>query len=127
MNIPPPPPGILETPFQAEIVRLARLFGWRVMHVNDSRKEVIDRKRGVSFLVGDEDAKGWPDLVLAHPRWHVFAVRELKTNKGRTSPAQREWLTLLTLCGIDAGEWRPRDWDEIVSFLTTRRRAARAA
>lgn len=125
MNIPPPPASILETPFQAEIVKLARLFGWRVMHVNDSRREVVDRRRGISFLVGDEDAKGWPDLVLAHPRWHVVAVRELKTNKGRVDPKQREWVELLTACGIDAAIWRPRHWDElIVPFLTTRRAAA---
>lgn len=121
-----PPVTIKEGPFQSEIIRLAQMFGWRVFHVNDSRKEV--RSRGISFLVGDEQARGWPDLALAHPRWHVFAVRELKSNTGQEAVAQREWLSLLALCGIDAAVWRPRDWDElIVPFLTKRPAQSRAA
>jgi hypothetical protein len=126
MNIPPPPPDIREDPFQAEIIKLACLFGWRIFHVSDSRREV--RGRGVSYLVGDKLAAGWPDLTLAHRRRGLFAVRELKSNTGRVEPEQREWLETLTACGVDAGIWRPRDWAElIVPFLTNTSRARRAA
>jgi hypothetical protein len=108
-----------EDEFQSTIIDTALTFGWLVFHVSDSRREVIDRRRGVSFLVGDELAKGWPDLSFAHPRWRRFAVRELKSDVGRVTPEQRRWLETLTLCGVDAGVWRPRDWDElIVPFLT---------
>lgn len=117
-----PPKGVDEAEFQKVIVETAQLLGWHVFHVADSRREVIDRRRGLSFMVGDKLAKGWPDLALAHPRWHVFAVRELKTDKGRVTPEQKAWLELLASCGIDADLWRPRNWDEsIVPFLTNRR------
>lgn len=118
-----PPVDIKEAPFQTEVIRLARMLGWRVMHVNDSRREV--RLRGVSYLVGDEDAKGWPDLTLAHPRWHRLAVWELKSNTGRVTPDQKRWLETLAACGVDARVVRPRDWDDlIVPFLTKRRAIA---
>jgi hypothetical protein len=110
-----------EFDLQEQIIDTALTFGWQVFHVRDSRREVIDRKRGVSFLVGDELAKGWPDLTLAHPRWRRFAVRELKSNTGRVTAEQRQWIETLTLCGVDVAIWRPRDWDAlIVPFLTKR-------
>lgn len=122
-----PPPTVKEDEFQTEIMRLARLLHWHVFHVNDSRREVVDRRRGFAFLVGDEDTRGWPDLVLAHPRWHIFAVRELKTNKGRVTPHQRQWIEVLTESGVDVAIWRPRDWDELIVPFLTNRRALRAA
>jgi hypothetical protein len=106
---------VKEADFHRAVVELARLLGWEVFHVQDSRREV--RRRGVSLLVGDEMARGWPDLVLAHPRWRALAVRELKTDQGRLTPAQRRWLTVLRLCGLDADVWRPRDWRQIERFL----------
>lgn len=108
-----------EAQFQKLIVETALTCGWLVFHVSDSRREVIDRKRGVSFLVGDELARGWPDLTLAHPRWRRFGVRELKTNVGKVTADQQHWLETLAACGVDVGVWRPRHWDElIVPYLT---------
>ena len=50
---------------------------------------------------------GFPDLVIAGRK---VLYRELKTQKGVVSPAQREWLDALTAAGQDAGVWRPEDW-----------------
>lgn len=116
-----------EADFQAAVIEFARLTGWLVFHVSDSRKEV--RRGGVSRLVGDELAKGWPDLALCHPRRGVFLVRELKSNRGRVTPEQKRWLEGLRAAGVDADVWRPRDLPAVQQTLasstrTTRRQAA---
>lgn len=49
-------------------------------------------------------APGFPDWVICGPRGVIF--RELKTDKGRLSPAQKEWIAMLTTAGQDAGVWR---------------------
>ena len=41
-----------EASLQANIVELASLLGWRVMHVGDSRRSI---------------GAGWPDLVMVRP------------------------------------------------------------
>lgn len=104
-----------EDHFQSEVIRHAEARGWKVMHISDSRKEV--RRGGVSFLVGDKLAKGYPDLTLVHPRHGIFAVRELKQNHTRLEPEQEEWLKWLRAAGVDADVWRPRDLNAIERFL----------
>jgi len=80
----------------------ARAFGWLVYHTRDSRRS---------------DA-GFPDLVLVRPPRLIFA--ELKTEQGRLTAEQREWVALLdevwqaqrgTLSrAIEVYVWRPSDW-----------------
>jgi len=52
--------------------------------------------------------RGFPDLVLVGPRGVLW--RELKSSRGRLSPAQREWLDMLHRAGSDVDVWRPDDW-----------------
>jgi hypothetical protein len=118
---------LYEKDFQAGVIEFAQLHGWRVMHISDSRREVINRKRGVRYLIGDELSRGWPDLVLAHPTRGQFVVRELKTDKGRIRPEQKAWLETLAACGVDVGVWRPRDIEEIETLLAGRERRTKAA
>lgn len=87
-----------EKAFQADVVKLAKRNGWRCFHVTNPLKS----------------APGWPDLVLVGPR---VLFRELKTETGRVSPAQEEWLADLTAAGVDAGVWKPSDWAEILRTL----------
>lgn len=88
--------SMLEKPFQEGVLKLARFHGFTLRyHTHDSRRS----------------APGFPDLVLVNPRTGRILFRELKTNKGRVSPEQQEWLDGLTACGIDAGVWRPNDLD----------------
>lgn len=80
-----------EEEFQADVLHIAKLTGWRTYHPYDSRRSTA----------------GWPDLALV--RGARFMLRELKTEKGRVSPAQQEWLDDLQAAGVDADVWRPRD------------------
>lgn len=51
--------------------------------------------------------EGYPDWTIAGPRGLLF--RELKTEKGRPTTAQKAWLQRLRALGLDADVWRPSD------------------
>lgn len=105
-----------EKAFQASVVEYARLKGWKVAHHHDSRRQV---RPGV--LVGDSDAAGLPDLLLCREERLSFV--ELKTEKGRLSQAQVDWLTSLERVEAQPGStvavylWRPSDWPTIETVL----------
>ena len=90
-----------EAAFQASVVSLAKLMGWRVYHTYDSRRSTA----------------GFPDLVLVRRRDQRVLYRELKRNGEKLKPAQVEWIEDLVSCGQDAQGWWPSDWDEIVETL----------
>jgi hypothetical protein len=92
---------ITEKDLQNRIMTFARLYGWRVAHFHDSRRQV-----SAGVFVGDADAKGFPDLALVHPRFG-FACLELKREVGRLSVEQREWLDDLAAAGVSALVVRP--------------------
>lgn len=81
-----------EKVWQREVVRVAREYGWRIYHTLHS--------------VGA--TPGFPDLVLAHERLGVLFV-ELKSEKGKTTMAQDDWLATLRAGGARAEVWRPAD------------------
>ena len=92
-----------EKDFQKKVIELAKKLGYLVYHTYDSR--------------GSE--KGFPDLVLVS-RHVIFA--ELKTNTGRLTDAQQDWMNKLTCAsGVYAVVWRSKDWDDIVKILTKMR------
>lgn len=104
----------------------ARLMGWDVMHVTDSRKMV--NHGGKMVLVGDPDCKGWPDLFMAHARTGRLVAIEVKVedpNRGRVTAEQEHWLKVLSACGVECMILRPSTWDECMARL--RRRAAAVA
>lgn len=111
--------GVTEAEFQAHVLELAGMYGWRVAHFHDSRRQV---RPGVH--VGDRRAAGFPDLVLVRDRV-VYA--ELKRQNGRATPAQRSWLAALEQAGQETYLWRPDNMDEIVRVLAGRADARRAA
>lgn len=94
-----------ERQWQAIVMQTARALGWRVYHTHDSRGSV----------------PGYPDLTLVRERI-VFA--ELKTDTGRVSPAQKEWLAALEAAGVECYLWRPRDRQEVDAVLSRQGRAA---
>lgn len=103
-----------EAEFQRSVIDLARLHGWMVAHF---RAATLTNGRTVTPV--SADGAGWPDLVLVHPvRGTLF--RELKTDRGRVSHRQQQWLDWLYAAGNNAGVWRPRDWPEIQATLTGR-------
>lgn len=101
-----------ETEWQQSVIELAQAYGWRVAHFRAAKTE-----RGWRTPV-QADGAGFPDLVLVRPPELLFA--ELKSDKGRLSPDQVQWLSDLALCGIVAEMWRPRDFDAVHERLKPR-------
>lgn len=103
-----------EASFQSTVLQLAELHGWRTYHTHDSRRS----------------NPGFPDLVLVRDGVLIFA--ELKSETGRVSPAQTEWLGELEGVAqrvarpsadgptfpVQVYVWRPRDWESIVKVLS---------
>jgi hypothetical protein len=86
--------------FQTRVVKLARVFGWRVYHP----------------WLSIHSGSGWPDLFLVR-KGHAVAA-ELKTARGHVRSSQQDWIDELNaVCGIQAYTWRPADWDQIVAVL----------
>ena len=88
-----------EKQFQSWVVDVAKVHGWKVYHTYDSRRS----------------EPGFPDLVMVRDR---VLFRELKTDIGRISPAQKEWGEALTQAGADFAIWRPKDKKTIIEELT---------
>ena len=97
---------ISEASFLVQVKALAFQFGWSMHHSQPSMT-----RTGRYITTG---ATGFPDLVLAHEqRGLIFA--ELKTDKGKASEAQLQWLRTLhphAECYL----WRPSD----ITFIAQR-------
>lgn len=96
-----------EKQLQQHVLDLARLLGWRAYHTFDSR----------------HSAAGFPDLVLIKPPRLLFV--ELKSDKGKLSSAQVEWINDLLFVHFALGQqlrgepkdvpvrvavWTPQHW-----------------
>ena len=83
-----------------QVTDLAKLYRWRTYHP----------------WLSIHSARGWPDLALVRPPRLVLA--ELKTDRGKTTPSQDEWLELLGACpGVEVYLWRPADFNDVVRML----------
>jgi len=102
---------VTEKQLQSRVIEVARLYGWRVAHFHDSRRQV---KPGV--FVGDKDASGFPDLVLVRAPDVLFV--ELKRELGKVSDGQQEWLDDLIAAGCEVHVVRPSDEREFARRLT---------
>ena len=93
--------NVTESSFQAAVIDAARLWGWRVAHFRPART-----KNGWVTPVA-ADGKGFPDLVLVRDR---LVMAELKSDTGRLSGDQHEWIAWLEGAGVETYVWRPADW-----------------
>ena len=100
---------VREADFQAAVIELARLCGWRVAHFHDSRRQVGGK------LVGDKDAAGFPDLVMVRLGELLFV--ELKSAKGGLTRLQWAWMDDLSRVA-ECYTWRPADWSGIERRLS---------
>ena len=98
-----------EAQFQAAVIDLAHSQGWVVFHARTSRTS-----SGAYVTAVAGDGVGFPDLVLVRDS---VLFRELKSDTGRLSPAQRGWGDRLTAAGADYAIWRAQDWNVIVKEL----------
>lgn len=103
---------LTEKQFSQQVVDLAKVFGWRVYRT----------------WLSVRSPAGFPDLVLVRRDRLLFA--ELKTDTGKTTPDQDEWLADLRSastrqdhCGLpehvgfDVYLWHPADLDAIARIL----------
>jgi hypothetical protein len=88
-----------ERSFQAQVIKLAKLLGWRCYRTWNSL----------------HSPKGWPDLVLIRRPRIVFL--ELKGERTRLTDDQAETIAELQACGLTARIARPSDWPEIERIL----------
>jgi Holliday junction resolvase len=92
-----------EAAFQVQVVRLLKLRGWRTFHVYDSRRSEA----------------GFPDLIAL--RGQRCLALELKSLRGRATPAQLEWLVAFReVTQVDAHVVRPPrdgDWSELEELV----------
>lgn len=93
------PRKLTEKDFQAQVVDLARLYGYRVYHP----------------WLSIRSERGWPDLALFKPG--RFLLAELKTEKGKLTEKQVEMLADLEASGVEVHIWRPSDWDALHEVL----------
>jgi len=96
---------VTEAEFQRRITDFCDWLGLKWHHETDSRRS----------------RKGFPDLVIAGPGGAIFA--ELKSEKGRVSKEQQEWLDALAGAGAEFYLWRPSDWpavEKVLKYLAQR-------
>lgn len=92
-----------EKDWQGLVVAAATVHGWWVFHPHDSRRST----------------PGWPDLALLRPP--EFILVELKSDRGRVTPEQRQVLGMLDACGVEAFVWRPVDEPDVMARLRRKR------
>ena len=84
--------SLSEADLQTCVIDLAQRLGWLVYHTHDSR----------------HSAKGYPDIVALNGT--VGLAIELKSEKGKVTPEQKQWLTAFAGAGFLPCIWRPADW-----------------
>lgn len=92
-------------------------------------RDFLLRRRGHTFALAyhthdsRRSQKGFPDLVLVHPRRGLILFVELKRHGQYPTIEQRLWRAAL-LCATHGNDghtryflWTPDDWDEVVTTL----------
>ena len=81
------------------VVRMAEALGWKVFTISNSRAAAMRSHTGIGF----------PDLICV--RGKRLLALELKTEKGKTTAAQDEWLDALKeVQQVRTAVVRPRHW-----------------
>jgi len=92
-----------EAQFQNTVIDLAQTLGWRV-HV-----ERPARKKDGTWVTPIQGDPGFPDLLMIRLRDGRCVVAEIKSEKGRLSELQAEWLCAFGDAGVKYYVWRPQD------------------
>jgi hypothetical protein len=90
--------SMTEKQFAAEVEPLFKLYHWKYYHTFNSQHSV----------------PGFPDYVAIREK--VIFI-ELKTETGKITPAQIEWIKALRKAKQQVYIWRPSDFDLIVKAL----------
>ena len=98
--------SVSERDWQQQVRDAAVLHGWKVHCVYDSRRS----------------PEGWPDLFMVRVDWNSpekgrLLAAELKSERGKVTTQQEEWLSWLEESGVEVYVWRPHDIDRILEVL----------
>ena len=110
-----------ETALKSIVVNIARRYGWLIHHDLPAMNR---RGRWATHVEGDV---GFPDLVLLSPHYGQLLFVELKSEKGRTTSSQDNWLDALGLAGVEHHVVRPSDLPFITDRLSNPERFTRSA
>ena len=102
--------GLNERDFTTKVIARAMASGWMVFHPRPARTAQGWR------TAGQGTPQGFPDLCLALDG--VVLHVELKSEKGRLSDEQKDWLH-----HTNGAVWRPRNWSAICEVLDLPARA----
>ena len=102
--------GLNERDFTTKVIDRAKAMGWRVFHPRPARTAHGWR------TAGQGTPRGFPDLSLALDGVVLFV--ELKSQKGKLTDEQKDWLH-----HTNGAVWRPRDWPAICEVLDLPARA----
>lgn len=92
--------GMSERSWSVHVEQLLRLTGWRFFHP----------------WISIRSAAGFPDLLAIRDGRCI--VLELKSERGKLTPAQAEWLALFAAVpGCEAYLLRPSDRERLVEIL----------
>ena len=95
------------------VVAMAHHKRWRCVHVWPVN-ELSSIASGIPLR---NDSAGFPDLLVIHPNAARIVAAELKTNTGRQTDRQREWLRDLKAAGVETYVWRPSSWFDMDDAL----------
>lgn len=101
------------------IVMYARRYGWLVHH------DLPSQRANGSWSTAVQGDSGFPDLVLVHPgnpdrhSQAQIIYAELKTQRGKLTTGQQQWLDALQASCQTAVVWRPNDLQDIFTKLRT--------
>lgn len=88
-----------EKAWLAWVIDTADKFGWAAYHP----------------WLSLHSQQGWPDLALCRPPRLILA--ELKSDTGKVTPTQAQWMFLLAQCPVEVYTWRPAEWKEVAQVL----------
>ena len=100
--------GITEAELQKEVISFLHSLGYKVLVTGAARIGHGEKERYITPYRAD--GKGFPD-VFAVKSGRALAF-ELKSDVGKASPEQVEWLLALSLCGVQTGIVTPSTWEK---------------
>ena len=88
-------PKITEKLFMQRIIQAARALGFLVYHTFNAYRS----------------AKGFPDLTMVHRKSGRLIFVEVKSEDGKLTPEQTQWINTLATTGGEVYVVKPSDWD----------------
>ncbi len=100
--------SVSESDFQRTLVEFLQVKGWLV------HAERHARTKDGKWMTPIQGDKGFPDLIAT--KGTRLIVAELKSDTGRVSFEQYEWLETLGK-SVAVYIWRPSDWEQIEEII----------